>query len=335
MRFKQSHFKMLTHSYTTVLTIAGSDSGGGAGIQADLKTFAAFGCYGTSAITAITAQNTLGITEIHTVPAGVVGAQIRAVLEDIGAGAIKMGMICSEEQVWEVREALIAPAASAGRESPTARVLRKALIAPAGRASPTARAESGAPAAARPFILDPVLVSTSGTPLISLNVLSTLRENIFPLTSLITPNLPEAEVLCGFPVREMEDMRRAAHHLLQTGAGAILIKGGHLAGDRIRDLYVNKAGQELVFESDRIESPNLHGTGCTLSAAIAACLALGNTIGDSFGDTMEKAIARARVYVLQAIETGKHIRTGHGQGPLNHAPLRENALRSYCPTTNT
>ena len=306
---------MLTHSYTTVLTIAGSDSGGGAGIQADLKTFASFGCYGTSAITAITAQNTLGITEIHTVPAGVVGAQIRAVLEDIGAGAIKMGMICSEEQVWAVREALIAPAASAGRESPTA------------------RAESGA--AARPFILDPVLVSTSGTRLLPLNVLSTLRENIFPLTSLITPNLPEAEVLCGFPVREMEDMRRAAHHLLQTGAGAILIKGGHLAGDRIRDLYVNKAGEELVFESDRIESPNLHGTGCTLSAAIAACLALGNSIGDSFGDTMEKAIARARVYVLQAIETGKHIRTGHGQGPLNHASLRENALRSYCPTTNT
>ena len=303
---------MLTHSYTTVLTIAGSDSGGGAGIQADLKTFAAFGCYGTSAITAITAQNTLGITEIHTVPAGVVGAQIRAVLEDIGAGAIKMGMICSEEQVWEVREALIAPAASAGRESPAA------------------RGESGAPAAARPFILDPVLVSTSGTRLLPLNVLSTLRENIFPLTSLITPNLPEAEVLCGFPVREMEDMRRAAHHLLQTGAGAILIKGGHLAGNRIWDLYVNKAGEELVFESDRIESPNLHGTGCTLSAAIAACLALGNSIGDSFGDTMEKAIARARVYVLQAIETGKHIRTGHGQGPLNHAhvaqALKENAL---------
>ena len=303
---------MLTHSYTTVLSIAGSDSGGGAGIQADLKTFAAFGCYGTCAITAITAQNTLGITEIHTVPAGVVGAQIRAVLEDIGAGAIKMGMICSEEQVWEVREALTAPAASAGRESPAA------------------RAESGAPAAARPIILDPVLVSTSGTRLLPLNVLSTLRENIFPLTSLITPNLPEAEVLCGFPVREMEDMRRAAHHLLQTGAGAILIKGGHLAGNRIWDLYVNKAGEELVFESDRIESPNLHGTGCTLSAAIAACLALGNSIGDSFGDTMEKAIARARVYVLQAIETGKHIRTGHGQGPLNHAhvaqALKENAL---------
>lgn len=295
MRFKHSLFKMLTHAYTSVLTIAGSDSGGGAGIQADLKTFAAFGCYGTSAITAITAQNTLGITDIHPVPANVVGAQIRAVLEDIGAGAIKIGMICSEEQVRAVREALAARAVCAASRDL---------------------------AAVLPIILDPVLVSTSGTPLISLNVLSTLRENIFPLTSLITPNLPEAEVLCGFPVREMEDMRRAAHHLLQTGAGAILIKGGHLASDRIRDLYVNKAGEELVFESERIESPNLHGTGCTLSAAIAACLAL--------GDTMEKAIARARVYVLQAIETGKHIRTGHGQGPLNHAhvvrALKENAL---------
>jgi hydroxymethylpyrimidine/phosphomethylpyrimidine kinase len=262
-----------THTYRAVLTIAGSDSGGGAGIQADLKTFSALGCFGASAITAITAQNTTGVSGIHPVPPEMVRAQIAAVMEDIGPRAIKIGMIYSAAQADAVRDAL--------------------------SAYPDV-----------PVVFDPVMLASTGEALMQSPTDLHWMEELFPLTSLLTPNLNETEVFCGFPIRHPDDMGRAATVLLKTGAGAVLIKGGHLPGKRIRDLYLDQAGCESFFESDRIDSANLHGTGCTLSAAIAAGMALGLT--------RPKAIAHARAYVLQAIESGRHIRTGHGQGPLNH-----------------
>ena len=265
---------MKTHTYRSVLTIAGSDSGGGAGIQADLKTFSALGCFGTSAITAITAQNTMGVLCIHPVPPEMIGAQITAVMEDIRPLAVKIGMVYSAEQAAVVRDVL---AAYPGL----------------------------------PVVLDPVMVASSGERLAQ----TLFWEELFPITSLVTPNLDEASVLCGFPVREIKEMHKAAYALLKTGARSVLIKGGHLPGNRIRDLFIDGEGNEAVFESDRIDSTNLHGTGCTLSAAIAAGLACGLALPE--------AIAQAREYVLRAIESGKHILTGHGQGPLNHfwAPL--------------
>lgn len=265
---------MKTHTYRSVLTIAGSDSGGGAGIQADLKTFSALGCFGTSAITAITAQNTMGVQCIHPVPPEMIRAQITSVMEDIRPLAIKIGMVYSAEQ---------------------AAVIGEVLAAYPGV----------------PLVLDPVMVASSGERLAQ----ALFWERLFPISSLVTPNLDEASVLCGFPVRAIKDMPKAAQVLLKTGARSVLIKGGHLPGDRIRDLFIDTEGNEAVFESDRIDSTNLHGTGCTLSAAIAA--------GLTCGLALPEAIAQAREYVLRAIEAGKHILTGHGQGPLNHfwAPM--------------
>ena len=256
-RFPEARFR-----YPRVLSIAGSDSGGGAGIQADLKTFSALGCYGMTAITAITAQNTIGVSAIHGVPVEVLKAQIRAVLDDIGADAIKIGMLHSPEVVGVVAWAL-----------------------------DTYRIEH--------VVLDPVMVATSGDPLIAKETVQVLVDELFPRASVVTPNLDEATLLLGREIATIADLDRAATDLLALGARAVVLKGGHLPGSDVVDV-----------QSPRIASRNVHGTGCTLSSAIAAHLALGLAL--------PQAVAEARRFILAAIAGGAEVQTGHGHGPLNH-----------------
>ncbi|MCX2479772.1 bifunctional hydroxymethylpyrimidine kinase/phosphomethylpyrimidine kinase [Pedobacter sp. MC2016-15] len=264
---------MTVYKYPSVLTIAGSDSGGGAGIQADLKTFSALGCYGTSAITAITVQNTMGVSGIHSIPEDIVSRQIIAVMDDIKPAAIKIGMVHSAEMAVSISETL-------------------------------------AKYKYTPVIFDPVMVATSGDKLIKEDTVSVLKRVLFPLMTLITPNLDEAEILTGQSITSVQEMQKAAKALLQSNCGAVLLKGGHLKGEKLYDVYINSNGDELIFESDYIDSENVHGTGCTLSSAIAAYLALGNDL--------PLAIEKARIYVHDAILFGKDVKTGQGHGPLNH-----------------
>ena len=275
-------------SYVRVLSIAGSDSGGGAGIQADLKTFAALGCYGTTAITAVTAQNTLGVTAIHAVPAEILQAQLAAVFDDIGVDAVKIGMLHSPEIVRVVAQAL-----------------RSHRV--------------------RHVVLDPVMVATSGDRLIAPETVAVLVRELFPLACVVTPNLDEATLLLGRPIETVGQLDDAARDLLALGAPAVLLKGGHLAGDTVVDLLA-VAGQPPAewqrLQSARIASRNVHGTGCTLSSAIAAQLALGHDL--------PQAVTLARSYILQAIATGADVRTGAGHGPLNHGhapvPMHKRSL---------
>jgi len=262
-----------THRYARVLTIAGSDSGGGAGIQADLKTFAALGCYGTSAITALTAQNTQGVQAIHAVPASFLKAQIQSVLDDIGTDAIKIGMLHTPEVAEVVAWAI-------------------AHYQPAH------------------VVFDPVRVATSGDRLIAEETVAVLVREVSPRASLITPNLDEAAWLLGRPLRDPGQLHAAADELLAMGARAVLLKGGHLPGDEVVDLFVQPGQPSLRLASPRIASGNVHGTGCTLSSAIAAHLALGHGLSE--------AVRLARGYILRAIESGAPVQTGHGHGPLNH-----------------
>jgi hydroxymethylpyrimidine/phosphomethylpyrimidine kinase len=260
--------------YPRVLSIAGSDSGGGAGIQADLKTFSALGCYGMTAITAITAQNTLGVSAIHGVPADILKAQICAVMDDIGADALKIGMLHSAEVVRVVAWAI-----------DTYRIQH--------------------------VVLDPVMVSTSGHRLIQSDTAQVLVSELFPRASLVTPNLDEAALLLGRPIASEDELDEAATDLLALGAAGVLLKGGHLPGDEVVDLLALRDGLRLRLRSPRIDSRNVHGTGCTLSSAIAAHLALGRDL--------PQAVSAARGYILQAIASGADVRTGGGHGPLNHA----------------
>ena len=271
--------------YARVLTIAGSDSGGGAGIQADLKTFAALGCYGTSAITAITAQNTLGVRAIHAVPVDVLAAQIDAVLDDIGTDAVKIGMLHSAATVRCVAEAID----------------RHAL---------------------RPVVLDPVMIATSGAALIDTDAVQVIVRLLLPRATLITPNLDEAALLLGRAIVSVDELDDAADALLELGAQAVLLKGGHLPGDTVVDVLRSRAGLQRRFEAPRLRSRNLHGTGCTLASAVAAHLALARPLGD--------AVAAAHGYVQQALHQGAGVRTGAGNGPLNHghAPLPMHLLPS-------
>lgn len=270
-------------SYASVLTIAGSDSGGGAGIQADIKTMSALGCYATSAITAITVQNTLGVTGIHAVPPAIVQGQITAVMDDIQPRAIKVGMVHSPE----LAEML-------------------AAVLPAY--------------AAAPVVLDPVMISTSGHRLIEEETIALLQNRLFPLAALITPNLDEAAVLCNHALHNLDDMKQAAATLLQMGSKAVLVKGGHLKADKVYDVYQEAGGPAIVLESAWLPGNNVHGTGCTLSAAIAAYLALGNT--------MQQAVQLAKTYISRAIEAGSDVVTGKGNGPLNHF-FQPQALYKY------
>jgi hydroxymethylpyrimidine/phosphomethylpyrimidine kinase len=259
--------------YARVLSIAGSDSGGGAGIQADLKTFSALGCYGMTAITALTAQNTVGVAGIHAVPPAFLKAQLCAVLDDIGVDAVKIGMLHAPEIVEVVAWAI-----------------------------DYYRIEH--------VVLDPVMVATSGDRLIEAPTVDVLRRELFPRASVITPNLDEAALLLGRPLRGEADLDQAAADLLAQGARAVLLKGGHLPGDEVVDLLATSAQPRLRLRSARIVSRNVHGTGCTLSSAIAAYLARGLALA--------QAVERARAYILQAIRAGAAVQTGQGHGPLCH-----------------
>jgi len=250
------------------LTIAGSDSGGGAGIQADLRTFQRFGVFGTSVVTAITAQNTLGVTAVHVVPAAIVRAQLAALASDLPAAACKTGMLASAELVRIVADAL----------------------------DP-----------AIPYVCDPVMVATSGDRLLDLEAERVILERLIPRAAVVTPNLDEAAILAGFEVRDPASMEQAGRILLELGATAALIKGGHLRGLVLVDLLVTRDGIRR-FEHPRIDSRSTHGTGCTLSAAITAGLAI--------GQPLEAAVTTALEYVHRAIASAPGL--GGGHGPINH-----------------
>ncbi len=255
-----------------VLIVAGSDSGGGAGIQADIKAVTAMDGFAATAITALTAQNTLGVHGVEPVTPAFIAQQIEVVLSDIGADALKTGMLHSAEVIHIV-------AAAFRKHAPGV-----------------------------PLVIDPVMVAKGGHRLLLTEAETALRETLLPMAAVLTPNLPEAEVLAGFPVRVEGDMARAAEKLATFGAKAVLVKGGHLEGDRVIDLLFHD-GRIERFESARIPSRHTHGTGCTLASAIAAGLAQKLSLRDS--------VVRARAYVRQAIETAPGF--GQGHGPLNHA----------------
>ncbi len=259
--------------YVRVLTIAGSDSSGGAGIQADLKTISALGCYGMTAITAITAQSTVGVKAVQVLPADLLQAQIQAVVEDIGVDAVKIGMLPSIEQIQVVAQAI------EHYQFPW-------------------------------VVLDPVMVSSSGTALMEPGSVAAMVVELFPRVSLVTPNLDEASLLLGRSVARTEEMDNAASALLTLGAKAVLLKGGHLPGDQMVDVLAQPGLGVVRWQSPRIVSGNLHGTGCTLASAIASYLALGHDLG--------QAISLARDYLMHAIVRGAEVQTGQGQGPLNH-----------------
>jgi hydroxymethylpyrimidine/phosphomethylpyrimidine kinase len=251
------------------LTIAGSDSGGGAGIQADLKTFSAFGVFGMTAITAVTVQNTKGVTGYEELPASMVADQIRAVVGDIGVDAAKTGMLASAAIVEAVAEAL--------RETPV-------------------------PA----LVVDPVFVSKHGHPLLAEDAVEALRRSILPLATLVTPNMPEAAGLTGSDVEDRDGMRRAGDAILGLGARAVLVKGGHLEGPEATDLFVDGSGEEWIG-AERIDTPHTHGTGCTLSSAIAASLAR--------GASLPEAVRAGKAFVTEAIRHA--LALGDGIGPVD------------------
>ena len=260
--------------YCKVLTIAGSDSGGGAGIQADLKTFSAIGCYGMSVITALTAQNTQGVKAIHAVPPAFAVEQIEAVLSDIGADAIKIGMLYSTELIEAVAQALI---------------------------------KHGA----RKIVLDPVMVAQSGDKLLQNDAIEAIKENLMPLADVVTPNLPEASVLCGRRLTRWSDIESAAETLAKHGSRSILIKGGHLKTDVSPDLlYLAAENRFVELKAERVPSRNNHGTGCTLSSAIASYMARGSGI--------EEAVKKAKIFITEAIRAGAGYQLGRGHGPVHH-----------------
>lgn len=257
-----------------VLSIAGSDSGGGAGIQADLKTFQSLGCYGMSAITAITSQNTLGVKKVLPVPCDLVLSQIDAVVSDIGVDAVKIGMLFSSEIIESVAQRL--------------RALKQI-----------------------PIVVDPVAVAKGGSQLLLPSAVDSLKAQIFPLATVLTPNLPEAEMLTGIPIASSSDAERAGRLLLQH-CNAVLIKGGHASQtDAVSDYFIDKLGNEFWLTYPRISTKNTHGTGCTYSSAIAAYLAR--------GFTLESSIRCARNYLQGAILKNSQFTIGSGNGPVNHA----------------
>ena len=250
----------------TALTIAGSDSGGGAGIQADLKTFAALGVHGVCAVTAVTAQNTQGVSTIHVVPADVVGAQIETVAGDIGMTAVKTGMLVNRETVETVTKCV--------------RTLSLPFV-----------------------VVDPVMVSSSGTRLLEEDAVEALISDLLPVACCVTPNRQEAERLSGCPIRSAEDVRRAARCIVDLGPDAVVITGGHFDGEQVVDVLFD--GEEFVtLEGPRLQASTTHGTGCTFSSAVAAFLAQ--------GAPLVEAVRRAKDYVSVAIQRGVDIGSGHG-----------------------
>ena len=260
--------------YPIVLSIAGSDCSGGAGIQADLKTLSALGCYAATAVTAVTVQNTCGVQQVYPVPPDIVRGQIQAVSEDLGIDVVKIGMVTD-----------------AGIISVIADFLEASRVA---------------------AVFDPVLVSSSGYPLVEPDALELLRKRLMPLCALVTPNIPETELLSGCPIRTPGDREEAGRRILAEGARAVLVKGGHLEGNDMADLLLTRTAPdgEYSYHSPKIETPNTHGTGCTLSSAIAAYMAQGRPLPE--------AVGQAKKYLTEALIAGKDARIGKGHGPLNH-----------------
>lgn len=266
----------------SVLTIAGSDSSGGAGIQADIKTIESLGLFATSAITAITAQNTLGVRAVQDISPDIVEAQIDAVFEDIRPDAVKIGMVSSADIVEVI-----------------ARTLRRHE--------------------AQHVVVDPVMVATSGSALIKTDAVAALEAQLFPLAQVLTPNIPEAEALAGMPITSTDDMVQAARVIAEKACpcagtydkAAVLVKGGHgvAAPDDASDFLLDEDGEEIWLEGQRIQNPNAHGTGCTLSSAIACGLARGLTV--------EEACREAKAYITGALRAGLDL--GQGSGPLDHS----------------
>jgi hydroxymethylpyrimidine/phosphomethylpyrimidine kinase len=278
---------MTKAKYPIIMTIAGSDSGAGAGIQADLKTISATGGYGTSVITAITAQNTCGVSGIHSLPLEIIEKQFNAIISDFEVKSLKTGMLQNTEVINLIAE-----------------LIKKNHL--------------------QNFVLDPVMVATSGDKLILEDTIQILTKNLFPLAKIITPNLDEAEIILNLKIKSIDEMKKAAMKLLDFGSEAVLLKGGHL---NLEDANLNKkvydilaiSGQNspILLTSDRIETKNTHGTGCTLSAAIATFLGLENDI--------ENAVFHAKHYINYAILAGKNLKLGKGNGPLNHFFMLHNA----------
>ena len=254
------------------LTIAGSDSGAGAGIQADLKTFASLGVYGLTVITAITAQNTVGVHAVQEIDPDIIAAQLDAVAEDFSIGALKIGMLSSVAIIGSVADGIV----------------RHQL---------------------RPLVVDPVMIAKSGDRLLREDAVDALRRRLLPLAAVVTPNIPEAEVLAGRPIRTRDDRIVAARAIIELGAQAVVIKGGHTQDDPIADVLVDANGVREFF-APRIGTTSTHGTGCTFSAAITAGLAQGLDL--------EHAVGEARDFVSRALATAPGL--GHGHGPLNHFP---------------
>lgn len=260
--------------YNRVLTIAGSDSGGGAGIQADIKAISAMGCFAASAITAVTVQNTIGVQAVHPVPLDILEGQIDSVLSDIGADAIKIGMLHSAEVVNLVAD-----------------LLEKYGI--------------------RNIVLDPVMVSTSGHRLIEEDAVEVIKSRLMPLSRVITPNIPEAEILAGCRISSEDDFDEIARKLSDNGKISVLLKAGHLEGESLVDYFYNaEDGSMTRLPSKRVNTVNTHGTGCTLSSAFAASLAK--------GEELTTAARSAKAYIEQAIISGADYEIGGGHGPVNH-----------------
>ncbi len=269
-----SHLKHQKH-YPVVLSIAGSDSSGGAGIQADLKTFSALGVYGATAITAITAQNTCGVNSQFALPANMVYDQIIAVMEDISPKVVKIGMLANVELVNAVADALSSYSV--------------------------------------PIVLDPVMVSSSGHRLLSIEAQEVIKQRLLPMAQLVTPNIPEMSALTAMPLSTLDEKLLAVRKLAEFGAQAILLKGGHEQGDTKTDILYKSttSGIEVsYFTSPTIATKNIHGTGCTLSSAIAAYMAQ--------GCELKEAVGCAKEYVSEAIKAGADICIGRGFGPVNH-----------------
>ncbi len=265
-------------SYARALTIATSDSGGGAGIQADLKAFSAMGCYGMSVLAALTAQNTTNVTGIHALPPDFVALQFDTVIEDLGVDAVKIGMLFNSEIIKIVANRL------------QAHTIRN-------------------------IVLDPVMVAKSGAKLIEDDAIKSLKEHLFPLSTTITPNLPEAETLLDTEIKDRSEMETAARKLLELGPQSVLLKGGHFSEENSIDCLVleepDEEGNGLYwYAADRIHTKNTHGTGCTLSSAIAAGLAKGYPL--------PQAVREAKDYITKAIKAGSEYSIGEGHGPLHH-----------------
>jgi hydroxymethylpyrimidine/phosphomethylpyrimidine kinase len=300
------------------LTIAGSDSGAGAGVQADLKTFAALGVYGASVVTALTAQNTKGVRAIHYPPPEIVAAQIEAVLDDFAVAAIKIGMLGSAEIARTVAERLRGPSPQPSPAIPGTSPGRGGgdSLLPLGEEPAPGRRPGGGPKGRmRAFVVyDPVMIASSGDPLSRDGFVEAIRRRLLPLVDCLTPNLAEAAALCGEPIARSEaDMARQGAALMKLGPRAVLIKGGHLDGDDAVDLLFTANGVRR-YVAPRIATRNLHGTGCTLSSAIAANVVL--------GAPLPEAVAAAKAFVGEAIERGRRVTLGAGAGPLIQARLR-------------